>query len=91
MRSCVFLVILFFSGRLWAAVDSEPANEVNPPTVRYKAGKDLNFEQLIIEGQLKRPEMSVVTGDSDENSNGLLRLRENFVDRMAEAAGSEIP
>ena len=61
------------------------------PTVKYKAGKELNFEQLVIEGQLKRPELAVVTGDGDEGSNGLLRLRENFVDRMAEAAGEDAP
>lgn len=59
------------------------------PVVKYKSGKELNFEQLVIEGQLQRPELSVVTGDSDENGNGLLKLRENFVDRMAESAGQE--
>ncbi len=78
---------LVMGAQVWAAPE-KPAAE---PTVRYKAGKDLNFEQLVIEGQLKRPELSVVTGDSDENANGLLRLRENFVDRMAEAAGEEAP
>jgi hypothetical protein len=63
--------------------------ETPPPNVKYKAGKDINVEELGIEGQLKRPELSVVTGDSDENGNGLLRLRENFVDRLAEDAGED--
>ncbi len=58
--------------------------------IKYKAGKDLNFEQLVIEGDLKRPELAIVTGDGDENGSGLLRLRENFVDRMTESAGKEV-
>ena len=76
---------------LWmgAAIAADIAPKDAP--VKYKSGKALNFEQLVIEGQLQRPELSVVTGDSDENGNGLLRLRENFVDRMAEAAGQEAP
>ncbi|MCC6277114.1 MAG: hypothetical protein IT289_04265 [Oligoflexia bacterium] len=59
--------------------------------VKYKAGKDLNFEELLIEGQLKRPELGVVTGDEDQNQNGLLKLRENFVDRIAADSGEEAP
>lgn len=88
IRILIFVSMLLAGAQSWAATEVENAVQ---PTVKYKAGKDLNFEQLVIEGQLKRPELSVVTGDSDENANGLLRLRENFVDRMAEAAGEEAP
>jgi hypothetical protein len=85
MRTLIVAALMsLFAGSLWAS-----APEKTEPGVKYKAGKDLNFEQLVIEGQLKRPELSVVTGDSDENGNGLLRLRENFMDRMAESAGQE--
>ncbi len=85
MKSC-FLLIAFL---LSAMALAEPPPASKPPAVKYKAGKDLNFEQLVIEGELKRPELAVVTGDSDENGNGLLKLRENFVDRLAEDAGEE--
>ena len=61
------------------------------PVVKYKGAKDLNFDELLIEGALKRPELSVVTGDSDQDQNGLLRLRENFLDRMTVDASEEIP
>ena len=83
----ILIAVLLSGPMVGAATDPSPPE----PTVKYKAGKDLNFEQLVIEGQLKRPELSVVTGDGDENGNGLLRLRENFVDRMAEAAGEDAP
>lgn len=76
----------------WAA-NSAAAGSADEPVkqgVKYKSGKEINFEQLVIEGQLKRPELSVVTGNSDENGNGLVRLRENFVDRMSADAGEEL-
>ncbi len=87
MKTVILVGLLMTGSLIWAAPAPTPA----PPTVKYKEGKALNFEQLVIEGQLKRPELSVVTGDEDEKGNGLLRLRENFVDRMAEAAGEEAP
>ena len=62
----------------------------NGATIKYKEGKALNFDELIIEGQMKRPELSVVTGDEDQDSNGLLRLREDFVDKMTVDASEEI-
>ncbi|MGZ3721549.1 MAG: hypothetical protein ACXVA9_01380 [Bdellovibrionales bacterium] len=86
-RFVLLLATALAGSMVWAA----PSKDAAEPAVKYKAGKDLNFEQLVIEGQLKRPELAVVTGDSDEGANGLLRLRENFVDRMAESAGEEAP
>ncbi len=56
----------------------------------YKAGKDIDFEALIIQGQLKRPELSVVTGDAAQGTDGLLRMRENFIDQMALDQGEDV-
>ncbi len=61
------------------------------PKVRYKEGKELNFEELLIQGQLKRPDIQIVTGNEADDTNGLLRLRENFMDRMAVDYGETIP
>ena len=60
-------------------------------TIHYKEGKELNFDQLIIEGQMKRPELSVVTGDDEQGANGLLKLREDFIDKMTVDASEQIP
>ena len=60
-------------------------------TIRYKRGKNLDFESLLIEGHLKRPEISVVTGNAGDDNDGLLRLRENFLDQIAMEAGEAVP
>lgn len=52
--------------------------------------KNIQFESLLIQGQVQRPDISIVTGDGGNDLDGLLRLRENFVDLMAMDAGEEI-
>ena len=58
--------------------------------IRYRKAKKINFEKLLIEGQIKRPDISVVTGNVGDDIDGLLRLREHFQDQMAIAAGEPI-
>jgi hypothetical protein len=80
-----------------AVAATEPVSQPVPtkpvpaavPHVRYKGGKDVDFEALLINGQLQRPEISVVTGDSGADGNGLLRLREDFIDQLAADAGEK--
>lgn len=87
MRCLKGFLFIFAALALAAPEASDPAQ----PRVRYKAGKDLNFEEILIEGQLQRPEVSVVTGQEEQDTNGLLRLREDFADRMAIDFGEAIP
>ncbi|MBY0371883.1 hypothetical protein K2X33_14455 [bacterium] len=81
-----YLLGLVFLSSL--AMAAEPATTGG--NVRYKKGKDINFEELLIQGQLRRGEISVVTGDAQDGTDGLLRLRENFLDRVAVDAGEEV-
>ena len=92
MKLSLILILVGISTHGLAATDSADIDAAKNPDakIKYKAGKELNFEQLVIEGTLKRPEMAIVTGDADENGNGLLRLRENFQDRLTESAGKEV-
>ena len=86
-----FIIASMVFGLSGLALASQLPEQPTGAKMRYKAGSTVNFEQLIIEGQLKRPELSVITGDDEEGYNGLLRLRENFNDRMIVDAGEEIP
>lgn len=78
-------MVLLVSGLSATAVEKETAGNV-----RYRKAKDVNFEELLIQGQLRRQEIAVVTGDAQDGTDGLLRLRENFLDRVADDAGEEI-
>lgn len=78
-----FLVMSFFATNVLA----ENANSKGP---RYRTGKKIDFESLLIEGQKKKADYSVVTGNLGENDLGLLKLREDFLDTMADDAAEEI-
>ena len=84
MIRSLFLVFAFSSQAFSA--DEAPVGKV-----KYKTGKEINFEELLIQGQLKRPEISVVTGNTPQGSDGLLRLRTDFVDRSLSEIGEEAP
>jgi hypothetical protein len=75
------LTIFTFEAR---AKDNQKVN------VRYKQGKRIDFESLLIEGEKKKADYSVVTGNIGEKDFGLLKLREDFIDTMADDAGEEI-
>jgi len=69
---------------------TQDGKAVEKKGVKYKKGKKLNFESLLIEGEQKKPEMSVVTGNVGEKDLGLLKLRSNFNDYMANSSGEKI-
>lgn len=74
----------------FAHAAEEPAGD-SKAKVRYRGAKEINFEKLLIEGELKRKQITVVTGNAQDGTDGLLRLRENFLDRVAMDAGEEVP
>ena len=59
--------------------------------IRYKKQKQVDFSSKTIEGKLKRPETALITASEGLDNNGILRLRENFLDKFAADAGEEVP
>ena len=57
---------------------------------KYREGKKIDFESLLIEGQKKKPDYSVVTGNLGEKDLGLLKLRPDFLDTMADSIGERV-
>jgi hypothetical protein len=51
--------------------------------IKYKDAGRIDFESLLIEGERKKPELSVVTGNIGEKDNGLMIVRKDFDDVMA--------
>lgn len=58
--------------------------------VKFKASKRIDFESLLIEGERKKPEMAVVTGNLGEKDSGLLKFRKNFHDVLADDLGESV-
>ncbi len=76
MRIVAIFFLFLFSISSYSA-DQKTKN------VRYKSGKHIDFQSLLIEGEKKKADYSVVTGNLGETDFGLLKLRENFHDFMA--------
>lgn len=64
--------------------------EENNNNVKYKEAGRIDFESLLIEGERKKPELTVVTGNVGEKDGGLVIQRENFEDMMANDFGENI-
>ncbi len=60
---------------------------------QVEQGKDvrnIQFESLLIQGQVQRPDLSVITGNGEGEGDDLLRLRDQFSDLMAADQGEVI-
>lgn len=66
------------------------AGEVDKKKVKYKKSSRIDFESLLIEGERKKPEMAVVTGNIGEKDSGLLKFRKDFLDVMADDFGEKV-
>lgn len=83
-------IIAIFSLLSFFSIMAVNADENAKRNVRYKSGKRIDFESLLIEGEKKKADYSVVTGNLGEEDLGLLKLRGDFNDFMAEDAKEEI-
>lgn len=77
-----------------AVVSAE--GETKKPTeekarVRYRSSQDVSFDKLLIEGDMKRPELHIITGETQQGTDGLLRLRDNFTDHLSMDLGENVP
>jgi len=83
------LMSFFFTSNVVA--QSTASNTlIKGKNVHYKSQGRVDFESLLIEGERKKPEMSVVTGNIGEKDSGLLKFRKDFLDVMADDFGEKI-
>lgn len=69
---------------------SSPLMAEEKKNIKYRKSGKIDFESLLIQGEKKRAEILVVTGDASDDLDGLLRLRENFHDHQTLDFGEEI-
>lgn len=73
-----------------AAAPAADAKTAPKKEVRYRKSQQLQLDSQSVEGKLQRPEASLVTASEGVTDNGLLRLREDFLDKFTTFAGEEI-
>ena len=88
MKRLIVLLMVFASPLVFANKNTEENKE--GVKVKYKESSRIDFESLLIEGERKKPELSVVTGNTDEKDSGLMVFRKDFQDMMANDFGEVI-
>lgn len=90
MRVINFTISFFCLFALSASAFAMDGKKITKGKVKFKASKRIDFESLLIEGERKKPEMAVVTGNLGEKDSGLLKFRQNFNDVLADDLGESI-
>ncbi len=83
-------IILMSLSFLVVAETKLGTKNIDETKVKYKSSKRIDFQSLLIEGERKKPEMSVVVGNVGEKDNGLMVFRKDFVDTMSADYGENI-
>jgi hypothetical protein len=96
----VFAGLGVAAGAAWAApaasraIAAAAASAEAPKTapagkgkIRYRESARLQFDDLLVQGRFNRPEVLIVTGDTQKEGASLLRLRKDFADRMSAELG----
>ncbi len=90
LMTFIFFILSFQSLK----AEIKPAQKEIPKAnhaIRVKAPtKTEDFDSQLVEGQVYRPDLSVVTGDTDNHGFGVLRLRKNFKDHAKNDHGELI-
>ncbi len=85
------LILTFLSLNIFAfELTDKKTEEVNSVKVKYKDSTRIDFESLLIEGERKKPEMSVVTGNLGEKDRGLMIYRTDFIDMISNDFGEVV-
>ncbi len=78
MKKTILLVILFARINVFAAPESS--------ALKAKKAQDMNFEDLLVNGQYHFSDEAVTTVEEDKVLNSLIGVRKDFKDRMRQSA-----
>lgn len=93
-----FILALFFSATGFAqlttesteATESDSTSSPNKKRkIRYISPSAVSLDAQLVQGNIQRPDVGLVVGNKDEMIDGMLRLRENFLDHAELNAGRE--
>ena len=75
-----FIAVFILASAPAFAAKPKATNVMKAPPA---ANKNMNFDSQVVEGEVYRPDYSVVTGESPGEGWGILRLRPSFRDHAA--------
>jgi hypothetical protein len=78
----VLLIVLFtlgLAGPVLAQGDDDSSN------VRYKKRTEIDFEDVAVDGELKKPHGAYLLDKRQSSFNPLIRLKENFNEEMVDS------
>jgi len=78
-------IFVFFIALIFLLVPSIVASQDGEPTVRYKKKTEIDFEDVTVDGALKRPHGSYMLEKRQSRFNPLIKLKENFDREMLES------
>lgn len=58
--------------------------------IKYRETGRIDFESILVEGEKKKPEMAVVTGNVGEKDEGVMIMRSDFNESIAAELGVSI-
>lgn len=90
MKYTLLLTLCSFVCGTYVHAQEESKEATKTTKVKYKESGRIDFESLLIEGERKKPEMSVVTGNLGEKDTGIMIERKDFNDMMANDFGEVI-
>lgn len=85
MKKVIALVALGFAMGAWAA--DPPAGGGENKNVKYNKTTTYNFEDDTIEGDLTKPDGEYVEARKRVTHSNLIRIREEFKDKVMESVG----
>ncbi len=79
-RTFAVLLTVFFTMAL--AAPAVLAQDEENPDVRYKKKTEIDFEDVSVDGELKKPHGAYLLDKRQSSFNPLIRLKENFNEEM---------
>ncbi len=79
-----FALALTLAGSMLLAVPLANAQS-RDPEVRYKSRTEIDFEDVSIDGELKKPHGAYLLDKRQSSFNPLIRLKENFNQEMVDS------
>ena len=86
LKIIILPLIVFISSFVFAATAAKTETSAAAAVAKKKSQTDMNFEDLLVNGQYHFSEEAVTTVEEDKVLNSLIGIRTDFKDRMKQSS-----